>query len=166
MNNRKKYQNEERNAFDFLFGATIEVTQKGLGIANYLGDRFIQGAYRRAEAYSLVGRTLVTRLAEDTRLHTAMVGQAAIRRGKKVDDPELQFTGEAMVLEAAVKAQEDPNIPDEVVGQIADIVIEEKIDPRLSPFVPDETAERAREILARQDNVAMFYRPLNDQNKL
>jgi len=166
MNNHGKYTNQERNALDYLLGASIEVTQKGLDMANYLGGRLVQETYKKAEAYGLVGRTLVTRLVEDARLHTAVVGRSAIQRGKKVDDPELQFTGEAMVLEAAVKAQDDPNVPENVVEQIVEIAIQEGIDPRLSPLIPDETAEQARQIMVQQDNVTMFYRPLNAQNKL
>ena len=166
MNNHGKYTNQERNALDYLLGASIEVTQKSLGMANYLGGRLVQETYKKAEAYGLVGRTLVTRLVEDARLHTAVVGRSAIQRGKKVDDPELQFTGEAMVLEAAVKAQDDPNVPENVVEQIVEIAIQEGIDPRLSPLIPDETAEQARQIMVQQDNVTMFYRPLNAQNKL
>jgi hypothetical protein len=103
---------------------------------------------------------------QDARLHTAVVGRSAIQRGKKVDDPELQYTGEAMILKEAVKAQEDPNIPEKVREQIVDIAIEEGIDPRLSPLIPDETAEQARQLIARQDNVTMFRKPQNDQNKL
>jgi len=166
MNNHEKYTGQERNALDYLLGASIEVTQKGLGMANYLGDRLAHGAYRKAEAYGLVGRTLVTRLAQDARLHTAVVGRSAVQRGKKVNDPELQYTGEAMILKEAVRAQEDPNIPQNVREQIVDIAIEEGIDPRLSPLLPDETAERARQLIARQDNVTMFRKPQNDQNKL
>jgi hypothetical protein len=84
-------------------------------------------------------------------IHTAKLGFQAVRDGRRRDVPELEFFGEATLIHAAVSANHDELTHPRLVDEIIEMVADAGINPELSPFVSDEDATQAKELL-RQSN--------------
>jgi hypothetical protein len=142
----------------------IEASRRGLDFAQYVGGRLLTAAQKKAEEYSLIGdEHIATRLRRQSPLRKAQIGHLAIKRGKRLDNPELEFTGEALVVQAVVDAAEDPQVADEVVERVTDIALKAGIEPTLSPLVANEVAEQATELLPMQSTIDELFPHQNRQ---
>lgn len=100
----------------------------------------------------------VRELRRNMRLHDAYIGFDAVARGRAKNVPELVYLGEAAIVHAVVKAEEDPEVSKQSVEQIVDLALEAGVDPELSPLVGDEEAEKAKELIRHNSKVIHLFR--------
>lgn len=90
----------------------------------------------------------VHHLQQRAPLMDAQGGIKAIEKGRKYDEPELEFIGGAALTLAAIRAEDNQDISDHVTGEIVRLIHEQGIEPQLTPLLSDEQARRADEVIS------------------
>lgn len=139
-----------RNILGRSVRKSYELTQTGVKTAYRLGKFTLETSLGAAETIGahlpFAREHIADRLARTMPLETANQGVKAIETGMETGDEGLLRHGEAIVAAALIKADESPDVPDDVAREIAAIVEEQPIDPLSTPAISDKTADRARAI--------------------
>lgn len=99
----------------------------------------------------------VKQLERERRLNDANVGVKAIETGRKLDVPELEYIGEALVTKALIRAKTSPSTPPQVAEQVAETVEQIGVDPEWVPLLGDDDATQAKGILQSYDKVKHLF---------
>jgi hypothetical protein len=96
-------------------------------------------------------------LRQERPFDDAHIGRDAVERGRKEDIPELEFTGEALLVAATLRAKHEASVRPDQVSDIVDMVLDAGIDVDLAPLVSDENADEAKTVIRENTRVIDFF---------
>lgn len=96
-------------------------------------------------------------LRQERPVDEAHIGMDALLRGRTEHIPELEFTGEAMLVAAALRANRDGLMRHNRVIEIVDMVMDASVDAELSPLVSDENVQEVQDLIRENTAVIDFF---------
>lgn len=136
---------------EFILAMPAVVLRKGLGLGRTVVSQSLEVLMPPEP------RELVTRLKQEKPLSDAAVAVDAIEKGRKLDLPELEYIGEAVLTKTLIRAETNPATPSRVTAQVVDIVQEVGLDPEQVPLLEDDDAAKAKGIMGRYDTVKQLF---------